>query len=554
LECNIEEIRSAVSAIPPSAISTEPEWMKLARALAHEARIFKGQTEELWEILDAKSRLALSYNETENWHRWRRYIDEALNRDDPITIATVFDLAKRHGWQGWSPPLVTTRGNDSIRTAAVAGSASTRMPLKGGLYDPADALALFNSHFLIALVKGAAPIAQIQDDGTLGYVAPRDFSVLVRNISVEHTPKPISGEKFWLQHPNRHQRKIVFQPGSTVGPDEYNLWQGFAVTPVKGFNKQRKLLRHIYQVICRRDKTKFKYLMRWLAWAVQHPGERPETAIVLLSRAQGTGKTTLSYVMRDIFGKHGRVISSKQRLLSQFNAELETTCWVSGEEMLWSGDKGGADALKSVITGDTITLEIKNGARWDVPNRLHILMTTNHEHAIAAGVHERRHFVLEVSDEKAQQNGWFDPLYRDLNDGGKEQFLWLLLNLRLDNWHPRRLPKTAEAIEQQRMSADSVSQWASACIEADAIMGSHYLGSIPLGSVIETNKLLSSYSAFCRQHGKHCADERSFGKKLTAMFGKSARTRLSDGGRRPWAYTVPDGDTWRKALDEHLGI
>src|SRR5450759_2568283 len=52
LQTNIEEIKSAVSMIPASAISTELEWMKLARGLAHEAMIYKGQTEQLWEILD----------------------------------------------------------------------------------------------------------------------------------------------------------------------------------------------------------------------------------------------------------------------------------------------------------------------------------------------------------------------------------------------------------------------------------------------------------------------------------------------------------------------
>ena len=54
LETNIDEIRSAVTAIPPSAISTEPEWVKLARGLAYEARVYnKKKAEELWEILDA---------------------------------------------------------------------------------------------------------------------------------------------------------------------------------------------------------------------------------------------------------------------------------------------------------------------------------------------------------------------------------------------------------------------------------------------------------------------------------------------------------------------
>src|SRR5262249_34445607 len=45
IETNIEEIRSAVSAIPPTAISTEPKWMNFMRGLAHEARIFKSQAE-----------------------------------------------------------------------------------------------------------------------------------------------------------------------------------------------------------------------------------------------------------------------------------------------------------------------------------------------------------------------------------------------------------------------------------------------------------------------------------------------------------------------------
>jgi len=50
LETNIDEIRSAVTAIPPSAISTEPEWVKLARGLAYEAQVYnEKKAEELWE-------------------------------------------------------------------------------------------------------------------------------------------------------------------------------------------------------------------------------------------------------------------------------------------------------------------------------------------------------------------------------------------------------------------------------------------------------------------------------------------------------------------------
>src|SRR4051812_1826621 len=36
LEPNLEEIRAAAATIPGSAIATEPDWMKVARAFAHE--------------------------------------------------------------------------------------------------------------------------------------------------------------------------------------------------------------------------------------------------------------------------------------------------------------------------------------------------------------------------------------------------------------------------------------------------------------------------------------------------------------------------------------
>ena len=71
LETNIEEIRSAGIAIPASAISTEPESMRFAQALAHEAAgSYKNQAEELWEkILDTASRPAPGYDEEDNRSR-----------------------------------------------------------------------------------------------------------------------------------------------------------------------------------------------------------------------------------------------------------------------------------------------------------------------------------------------------------------------------------------------------------------------------------------------------------------------------------------------------
>ena len=100
LEADLDEVRSAVSAIPPSAIAEEPDWVRLARALAHQAARFKHHGEQLWEILETVSKQAAGYNQEENRRRFERYIAEAFDHDTPITIDTVFHLALQHGWQG----------------------------------------------------------------------------------------------------------------------------------------------------------------------------------------------------------------------------------------------------------------------------------------------------------------------------------------------------------------------------------------------------------------------------------------------------------------------
>ena len=84
--------------------------MKLARALAHEAAVFPKQSEKLWEILDTASRAAPGYKEEDNRNRFNRYISEALNHPNAITIATLFHMALEHGWQGRPLPYVDTSG------------------------------------------------------------------------------------------------------------------------------------------------------------------------------------------------------------------------------------------------------------------------------------------------------------------------------------------------------------------------------------------------------------------------------------------------------------
>jgi hypothetical protein len=293
---------------------------------------------------------------------------------------------------------------------------------------------------------------------------------------------------------------------------------------------------------------------------VQNSDKHSGVVLILKSRKEGTGKSTLGKVMLDIFGKHGALIDDKERLLGRFNDWLETVPFVLAEEILWAGDRKAADKFKSLVTGDTIQVERKFGSCLQIPNRLKILATTNHDHAVAAGVQDRRNVVYDVSDERAGDKGWFDRLYQDLAAGGTSEFLDFLLRVRLGDWHPREILKTAETLEQQRMSGDSVSQWAEACIIADAITGAERGPwadtTHNLGKAISCDALYGAYKGFCK--GQHYVNPVTFGKACADMFGPRKRLQalrtVPGNGKRPWGYHVPTGKKWQEKLDARLGI
>jgi hypothetical protein len=224
---------------------------------------------------------------------------------------------------------------------------------------------------------------------------------------------------------------------------------------------------------------------------------------------------------------------------------------------MWAGDPQTQDALKSRITASQIPIDEKYRHRRQVPNRLHVMLTTNHTWAVSAGVQARRYFVVEVSDEVAQSKSWFDPLYQGLEAGGTAEFLYLLFNLKLGTWHPRQVPKTEELIEQQVLSAGSVEQWLLACADLDAIaVGTRDPHVTPpkLGSDIATRGLYDAYCEYTnRRTGARTESLGAFGRLLTKTLGPSRRLAVSQpSGSRPPGYFVPDAAALREAVHGHL--
>jgi hypothetical protein len=482
--------------------------------------------------------------------------DSAAPEHEGVTIGTLLGLAIANGadfepWRRLVPNLPIA-------------PPQLREPLKGGVYQQGEALELINSHFFMGTrERTGAGMYRINSDKTPIFISMEAFKLETANIFVPGADgKNVHVSTWWLNHRQRHERKIVFKPEGTDNPEEYNLWTGFAVEPRAGMDKVNSLLRHIWEVYCRGNGKEFDYFMNWHAWKIQNAGRAPEVRIFIKGEEQGSGKTTISDVMCLIFGKHAMRIADPEHLFGKFNPQLEYIVYVACEEMLWAGDHKTNDKMKHATTGRDIWVEIKNGPKFAIKNRLAFEHTTNHPHAVALGVKDRRVVVYEVDPKYVGNQVYFKVLWDDLNNGGVEQFLHLLQNYDLGEWHPRETIKTIGSIEQQRMSADLVIQWAQDCIDNDLISWPTAHGGEEshndLGTWIASEYLFRSYVAFCKKLGMRAANPKVFGRGATRMFGPCHRCAGSAaaiwGARRPRGYDVPNWEAWQAKIDEMLGI
>ena len=114
-------------------------------------------------------------------------------------------------------------------------------------------------------------------------------------------------------------------------------------------------------------------------------------------------------------------------------------------------DRTAEGELKRKITESTISIEPKHRKRFEVPNRLHVM----------------------VSDVHLQDQAWFGPLYKQLRDGGYEAMLYDLLQMDLGDWHPRRIVRTAALAEQQEESLDPFDEWWLELLQTGVLPGAH---------------------------------------------------------------------------------
>jgi hypothetical protein len=386
-----------------------------------------------------------------------KLFEAGFSDGDVLAVADGAPFARKFWTRGDLPAEIgRVRGRWNEAQAKRAATAATGSD---------DALDAMNARFAVVRVGGRTRVMALEKDpARRGALVPTystipDFKafhdrdrieIVDGNGEVKRLPKG----SWWIKSERRRQYEaVVFEPGAEEDPAKFNLWRGFTVEPIEG--DCSLYLAHLTDNVCRGDDEHASYLLDYLAFGVQHPGERAEVAVVLKG-GEGTGKGMAVNPYGSLFGPHYLHISQPGHLTGHFNAHLQLTRVLFADEALFAADPRHAGPLKALITEDTILIEPKGLDTYTVRNCLMVFMASNEAWVVPAGADARRFFVLEVSEARKQDHRYFAAIAAELDAGGREALLWYLLNRDLADFNIRAAPLTEALADQKAHSRKGI--------------------------------------------------------------------------------------------------
>lgn len=286
-------------------------------------------------------------------------------------------------------------------------------------------------------------------------------------------PEPKQLGKYWTKWRGRktYDGIDLVPNGAPVLPGNVlNLWSGFSCQPTKG--SWGRLFDHVAYILAGGDAAHADYIFRYAAWAVQHPGERAEVALVFRG-GKGSGKGTFANALKYLFGQHGLQIFSSRHLTGNFNGHLRNCLLLFADEAFWAGDKVGESVLKGMLTEPALIVEKKGVDAEPWRNRLHVIMAANADWVVPASHDERRYAMFDVAENRIGDIPYFKAIHQELVSGGYSAMLHDLLRVPLNGWHPRQIVRTEALQKQKARSLDVYHEWLENLLQQGELPMSH---------------------------------------------------------------------------------
>lgn len=199
-----------------------------------------------------------------------------------------------------------------------------------------------------------------------------------------------------------------------VERDAFNVAKPFPV-----FAKETgKDTSHIYTYIEHIAGECAMHLLAWLRAKTLYPTVKTQVVPIIVSRAQGSGKTTFAEVIcKGLFGKDNVLVTDQYDSQSRFNADYADALIVCQEEKEETDKRNPSGALKSRATATTIRKEQKGVDPIYQESYTDFIMTTNKDVPIKFdGREDQRRFMIMEADENftRKQSALADEVFTKL--------------------------------------------------------------------------------------------------------------------------------------------
>jgi hypothetical protein len=379
-----------------------------------------------------------------------------------------------------------------------------------------------NESYAVASMGGKVVVAILEYSHDLKmnswqYFTFQTFRDLHCNQWVMEGKKKSAKGKTWLTHQDRSEnRRVILDATMPCGiekPGFLNLWSGFNVklnlAPLGSYEELITFIRH---AIASDNEVSFQYIIQWLAYCAQNPDKMPEVALVLRGK-QGTGKGLLARLMVSLFGENGLQISTRKHLTGDFNAHLQSVCFLCADEAYFAGDKSDTGNLKAKITEPTMLIEPKGVNAFRAANHMSVMMTTNEDFAVPASKDERRYAVFDTNPDIAKDTAYFTPLYKIVEvEANKAAFLDYLLNLDLTGFNIRNFPITDALRQQYTESLTSMAIWWMSVLSSGRLL----LGKWP--NIVTVRQIALNWETWAKDNAVSTFDRRRGNDTAIGMF------------------------------------
>ncbi len=340
----------------------------------------------------------------------------------------------------------------------------------------------------------------------------------------------------WLNSPERKVvdvDHIVFDPTQSKDPAVYiNTFEGLPLEPVRD-DAACANLRWLISFLCNHEEAAERWLTRWLAYPLQHLGAKMDTAVLMHSTMEGSGKSLLfADTMGALYGQYAATVGQTQ-LESNFNAWQSRKLWAVFEEVVSRDQRyNQVGKIKHLITGKTVRMESKFINGWEESNHMNAVFLSNEVMPWPISDSDRRFLVMwpvETLPVERQQ-----AIGRELANGGVAALYAWLLAVDLGDFDQRTRPPRTEA--RERLVALSRAGWQTFL----HLWRIGELGAGLWGCCVSTD-LYALFIEWCQRNRENAMSQTKFSLFVSSEVQKTRAIPWTDGNSRRFAaFFFPD--------------